>query len=103
MILCGFLWVFISQQMLLMLPGYGLLVESLMNLWWWKDEPLWIDCVEWSKGENFYKESKKALIQYELEWNLWRCVQIFDEVTKGNCKMCKAYSYVLFYSSADKI
>lgn len=33
MILCGFLWVFISQQMLLMLLAYGLLVESLMNLW----------------------------------------------------------------------
>ena len=33
MILCGFLWVFISQQMLLMVLGYGLLVESLMNLW----------------------------------------------------------------------
>ena len=33
MILCGFLWVFISQQMLLMVLGYGLLVESLMNSW----------------------------------------------------------------------
>lgn len=45
---------------------------------------------ESTAGENILKEAEKALIQYNMKWNLLRCVKI-----DGSKNICKAVKHLI--------